>query len=86
MYKLYKKPVNLTLVYELPFVQNVCLCYIGVAYILKLLDQYQEFDSLHWFQAVADKYKKEKVSENRHTGQASISANYFRRYFLAQKD
>lgn len=35
----------------------------GVAYILKLLDQYQEFDSLHWFQAVREKYKKEMVKE-----------------------
>ncbi|XP_048863417.1 WASH complex subunit 4 isoform X1 [Brienomyrus brachyistius] len=33
---------------------------MGVAYILKLLDQYQEFDSLHWFQAVREKYMKEK--------------------------
>ena len=33
----------------------------GLAYILKLLDQYHEFDSLHWFQAVGDKYRKEKV-------------------------
>ena len=33
----------------------------GVAYILKLLDQYQEFDSLHWFQSVQDKYAREKV-------------------------
>ncbi|KAJ8262124.1 hypothetical protein GJAV_G00162500 [Gymnothorax javanicus] len=32
---------------------------MGVAYILKLLDQYQEFDSLHWFQSVRDKYMKE---------------------------
>ncbi|CAI5664756.1 unnamed protein product [Oreochromis niloticus] len=32
---------------------------MGVAYILKLLDQYLEFDSLHWFQSVRDKYKKE---------------------------
>ncbi|MCJ8735992.1 hypothetical protein PDJAM_G00253750 [Pangasius djambal] len=32
---------------------------MGVAYILKLLDQYQEFDSLHWFQAVREKYMKE---------------------------
>ncbi|KAJ0069384.1 hypothetical protein NL108_004201, partial [Boleophthalmus pectinirostris] len=32
---------------------------MGVAYILKLLDQYLEFDSLHWFQAVRDKYRKE---------------------------
>ena len=30
-----------------------------MAYILKLLDQYLEFDSLHWFQAVRDKYIKE---------------------------
>lgn len=36
-----------------------CLVLSGVAYILKLLDQYLEFDSLHWFQAVRDKYKKE---------------------------
>ncbi|KAI7811908.1 WASH complex subunit 4 [Triplophysa rosa] len=36
---------------------------MGVAYILKLLDQYQEFDSLHWFQAVREKYKKEMVKE-----------------------
>ncbi|XP_043943762.1 WASH complex subunit 4 [Protopterus annectens] len=33
---------------------------MGVAYILKLLDQYQEFDSLHWFQSVQEKYMKEK--------------------------
>lgn len=26
---------------------------------MKLLDQYQEFDSLHWFQAVREKYVKE---------------------------
>lgn len=32
---------------------------MGVAYILKLLDQYQEFDSLHWFQSVREKYLKE---------------------------
>ena len=34
---------------------------MGVAYILKLLDQYKEFDSLHWFQSVSEKYQKEKV-------------------------
>eukprot|EP00112_Aurelia_sp_Birch-Aquarium-sp1_P010618 Seg226.22 transcript_id=Seg226.22/GoldUCD/mRNA.D3Y31 product="WASH complex subunit 4" protein_id=Seg226.22/GoldUCD/D3Y31 len=35
---------------------------MGIAYILKLLDQYNEFDSLHWFQSVNEKYNKEKQS------------------------
>jgi len=35
---------------------------VGVAYILKLLDQYHEFDSLHWFQSVRERYMKEKAS------------------------
>ncbi|XP_071961621.1 WASH complex subunit 4-like isoform X2 [Antedon mediterranea] len=38
---------------------------MGVAYILKLLDQYQEFDSLHWFRSVRKKYKEEKDSVRR---------------------
>ncbi|XP_071139375.1 WASH complex subunit 4-like isoform X2 [Mytilus edulis] len=33
---------------------------MGIAYILKLLDQYHEFDSLHWFQSVKDRFRKEK--------------------------
>ena len=36
--------------------------FAGVAYILKLLDQYNEFDSLHWFQSVVAKYDQERVS------------------------
>ncbi|XP_052679123.1 WASH complex subunit 4-like isoform X3 [Crassostrea angulata] len=36
---------------------------MGVAYILKLLDQYHEFDSLHWFQSVKDKYRAEKEKQ-----------------------
>lgn len=40
-------------------VTTTSLNFLGVAYILKLLDQYLEFDSLHWFQAVRDKYKRE---------------------------
>ncbi|XP_070557659.1 WASH complex subunit 4-like isoform X2 [Ptychodera flava] len=35
---------------------------MGVAYILKLLDQYHEFDSLHWYQSVRHKYNTEKKS------------------------
>ena len=34
----------------------------GVAYILKLVDQYHAFDSLHWFQSVHAKYRAEMVS------------------------
>ena len=34
---------------------------VGVAYILKLLDQYHKFDSLHWFQSVRERYLKEKA-------------------------
>lgn len=41
------------------YIQGPFPCFPGVAYILKLLDQYQEFDSLHWFQAVREKYVKE---------------------------
>jgi len=31
-----------------------------VAYILKLLDQYREFDALHWFDSVEKKFKEEQ--------------------------
>lgn len=34
---------------------------LGVAYILKLLDQYRDFDSLHWFDAVRESSNTEKV-------------------------
>ena len=36
----------------------------GVAYVLKLVDQYHAFDSLHWFQSVKMKYTDDMVSLN----------------------
>jgi hypothetical protein len=48
-------------------VLNITIIYsLGIAYILKLLDQYEEFDSLHWFQSVRDKYNKDKASLGKH--------------------
>ena len=32
-----------------------------MAYILKLVDQYHAFDSLHWFESVRIKYRTEMV-------------------------
>ncbi|XP_064467103.1 WASH complex subunit 4-like [Ornithodoros turicata] len=43
---------------------------MGVAYILKLLDQYQEFDALHWFQSVEEKFRKDKAQVNVQNKQA----------------
>ena len=38
--------------------------FIGVAYVLKLVDQYHAFDSLHWFQSVRMKYSDDMVSHS----------------------
>lgn len=35
---------------------------MGVAYLLKVLDQYPEFDSLYWFHSVRDKYTADRKS------------------------
>lgn len=37
---------------------------LGVAYILKLLNLDHEFDSLHWFQSVSEKYRKEQAGDD----------------------
>jgi len=50
---------------------------IGVAYILKLLDQTQQFDALHWFDSVRDHYKQainsldEKAAQDKRRGRGS---------------
>ena len=38
---------------------------MGVAYILRLLEQWSAFDTLHWFQAVKERYMRERASVDR---------------------
>ena len=34
---------------------------MGIDYILRLLDQYHDFESLHWFQSVKEKFQAYRV-------------------------
>lgn len=43
---------------------------MGIAYILRLLNQWQSFDALHWFQSVREKYIREKSAVERQSSQA----------------
>jgi len=46
---------------------------IGVAYILKLLDQNKEFDSLNWFKSTVSFYKQEIETKKRDKEHVKIS-------------
>jgi len=60
---------------------NVFVYPLGIAYILKLLDQYNAFDSLHWFQSVFEKYQTDLVCIT----VANIAVNS-KRVFCTQKE
>jgi len=46
------------------------LPFLGIAYILRLLNQSQSFDSLHWFDSVREKYIREKSAVERQSAEA----------------
>ena len=44
---------------------------LGIAYILRLLNQGQTFDSLHWFESVREKYIREKSQVERQSAEVA---------------
>ena len=49
---------------------TICIFILGIAYILRLLNQSTAFDSLHWFDSVREKYIREKSSVERQSAEA----------------
>jgi WASH complex subunit 7 len=62
--KLHKKTKNLG---NEPLVFTDDGFVIGIAYILKLLDQNKEFDSLHWFDSVKKRYEQDQIAVHNST-------------------
>jgi hypothetical protein len=60
---------DLPLVHNLLFLLFNWFAYLslGIAYILKLLDQNKDFDSLHWFESVKKRYEQDQLSVHNST-------------------
>eukprot|EP00051_Salpingoeca_urceolata_P019308 m.280544 g.280544 ORF g.280544 m.280544 type:complete len:1394 (+) comp19399_c4_seq16:109-4290(+) len=58
---------------------------MGVAYILKLLDLYESFDSLHWFQACKAHYAREKAKVKAQTDSAKADEKLIQTVSLSLK-
>ena len=58
-------------IYNATYCIHSIFLFTGIAYILRLLNQWQAFDSLHWFQSVREKYVKEKTQVARQNSEAA---------------
>ena len=66
----------------LPLMNDLFL-FLGIAYILRLLNQGQTFDSLHWFESVREKYIREKSQVERQSAEAQSKSDEKLRQTLA---
>jgi hypothetical protein len=56
---------------------------MGIAYILKLLDQQNDFESLHWFQSVKEKFQANKVKKKSNLNNF-LNAYNLKKFFLLE--